>query len=93
MPRGEKNKLTNKQRQEIYDLKGTVSGYKVAEKYNVSHTAIYNIWGRKKPTNHPEALKQIRRALERTRGVAMNDQIYEMWISISAILDDALEIE
>lgn len=93
MPRGEKNKLTNKQRKEIYALKGTISGYKVAEQYGVSHTAIYKIWGRKPPTNHEDALRQIKRELEKTRGFSMSDELYNMWVSINRIIIEALNVE
>jgi len=91
MPQGEKNKLNHYQRQEIYHLKGKISAYKLAERFNVSHTTIYNIWGKQSPKSCQDALRRIRVALERTRGVEMNHIVYEMWITISAILDDAME--
>lgn len=47
MPQGEKNKLTKEQREEIVTLQGKESGHKVAEKFGVSHTAIYKLWRKK----------------------------------------------
>lgn len=39
-----KNKLTDKQRQDIQDLKGTASAYFIADRFNISHTMVYKIW-------------------------------------------------
>jgi len=92
MPRGEKNKLSMKDRKEIYALKGTISGYKVAEKYKVSHTMIYKIWGRKPPADLEEALRQIGRELETTRGFTMDDRVFKMWCNIHNIVIEALHL-
>ena len=91
MPQGEKGKLTDEDILAIHAQKGKISGYKVAKQFKISHTMVYKIWGRQKPKSCRDALRRIRTALERTRGVEMNQTIYEMWITISAILDDAME--
>jgi len=92
MPRGEKNKLTMKDRKEIYKLKGTISGYKVAEKYKISHTMVYKIWGRKPPADYEDALRQVHRALEKTRGYTMDDRVFNMWCEIHNIVTEALHV-
>lgn len=85
-----RNKLTPEQRHEIWTQKGKTSGYKLAEKYKVSHTAIYKIWHKKTCPNTEVPLKQIRRELEKTRGYAMEDSLFYMWINIYTIVNEAL---
>jgi len=48
MPQGEKNKLTESDKEEIFAYKGVKSAYKLADEFGVSHTAIYNVWKPKK---------------------------------------------
>lgn len=93
MPRGEKNKLTDEDILAIHDLKGKKSGYKVAEQYKISHTMVYKIWGRQPPKTYKMALHQIHTELEKTRGVEMNQPVFDMWCNIKSILDTALEKE
>lgn len=50
MPKGEKNKLTAEQKEEINSLKNQESAYKIAKRFNVSHTMVYKIW--KKDTSN-----------------------------------------
>lgn len=47
LPKGEKNKLSVKDKEEILELKGKKSAYVVAKQYGVSHTMIYKIWKNK----------------------------------------------
>ena len=44
MPKGEKNKLTDKEKKEIFNLKGKKSAYAIAKQYHISHTMVYKIW-------------------------------------------------
>lgn len=44
----ERRTLTMEERMAIMELQGKRSPYKVARDYDVSHTAIYNIWKSKK---------------------------------------------
>lgn len=44
LPKGEKNKLTAEQREEIKSLRGQESAYKIAKQFNVTHTAVYKLW-------------------------------------------------
>ena len=48
MPRGEKNKLTESDKEEIIALKRLKSAYRVAEEFGVSHTTIYTLWNPQK---------------------------------------------
>ena len=56
MPKGEKNKLTIEQRDEIITLQGKESGHKVAERFGVSHTAIYKLWRKKGNLKKPQSI-------------------------------------
>ena len=91
MPRGEKNKLNDHQRMNIYKLKGKMSAYKVAEIYKVSHTTIYNIWNAQPPASYRDALLRIRTVLEKTRGHQMTAPVHEAWANISIIIQQALK--
>ncbi len=91
---GEHNrKLSFKDRKEIFALKGTTSGHKAAKQYGVSHTTVYRLWGRKPPASHEEALKQIKRELEKNRGMSTDVTFYNMWVNIDRIIKEALSIE
>lgn len=90
VPRGEKCKLTETQRLEIYNLKGIKSAYKVAPLYNVTHTTIYNIWKGQSPTSYKHALYKVKVELEKTRGFAMSNILYQMWTNIHKIITDIL---
>ena len=83
-------KLTQEQHEEIYDQKGKVPGYKLAEKYKVSPTTIYNILKGMPPKAHREALYRIRLQLEKGRGLEMSLPVFEMWTNIYNIVNDAL---
>jgi hypothetical protein len=52
LPKGEKDKLSSKDKTEIRNLKGKQSAPTIAKVYGVSHTMIYKIWKRNqmKPT-------------------------------------------
>lgn len=91
MPKGEKNKLNDRQRQQIHDLKGKKSGYKVAKDYNVSHTTIYKIWNKQPPKSCRMALRKIHTELEMTRGFNMSQPVFDMWCNIHIITTQALE--
>ncbi|KKN86508.1 hypothetical protein LCGC14_0266840 [marine sediment metagenome] len=53
MPRGEKDKLTDAQKDRIMILKGVMSAYLVAEEFGVTHTTIYNVWKSKRNQKKP----------------------------------------
>ena len=91
MPQGEKNKLTEIQKTEIFDLKGMKSGYKVAKHYNISHTMVYKIWGGQSPRSCQAALRKIVNELNKTRGYPMDNNIFKMWESIYNTATEALE--
>lgn len=91
MPQGEKNKLTNRQKTEIFDLKGQISAYKVAKFYNISHTMVYNIWKQKPPKSHREALRKIENELNKARGLPMSSGVFSMWKNIYVTTTEALE--
>ncbi len=52
LPKGEKDKLSAKDKTEILNLKGSKPAPAIAKQYGVSHTMIYKIWKRNqmKPT-------------------------------------------
>lgn len=93
MPRGEKNKLTETQKMEIFDLKGKKSAYKVAKTYKISHTMVYKIWKGKPPQSYKGALRKIVNELNRARGIPMSDDIFNMWSNIYNTATDALHTD
>ena len=83
-------RLTQKQHEEIYDLKGKASASNLAKHYGVSLTTIYNIWKGLPPRTYREALHKIRLQLEMTRGLRMSTPVFNMWVNINRILNESL---
>lgn len=94
MPQGEKNKLSNVQKEQIRALKGQ-SSYKVGEQFGVSHTMILKIW--KSNSNHQQSnsnqdtqliKKMIPAFIKKGIKIPMSD---EEWSRIEQLAKEVLE--